>query len=187
MSTLSYRKILRSEREDYANHLKRLGNEDRVLRFETHISDEAIDKYVNGIRFSSDAVFGAFDNTLTMRGAAHISLDHDVADLGLSVESNWRGFGAGSTLFERAITHARLKHAKKFTSMCLAHNRWMLRHAREHGFTVTFDGGVAMGTAKLEPPDVLLVQQALLDEQFGWMDYGTKLWFNLIPIPQNPR
>lgn len=181
MNTMSLRRVLIFERDEYADHLKRLCPGDRILRFETPASDDYIDRYVGQVHFVQDAVFGAFDDDLRMRGAAHVAFMDNTADLGLSVESGWRGRGLGTRLLDRAIAHARLHGAERMFSMCLACNDWMVRHVTRLGFTVHREGGVATATADLASPDVGLVRQTLIDEQFGWLDYGAKFWFSLLP------
>lgn len=187
MSTMSLRRVLLFERNEYADHLKRLGPGDRILRFELPASDAYIDRYVDRVHFVQDAVFGAFDDTLRLRGAAHVAIADRTADLGLSVESGWRGRGIGTRLLDRAIAHARLHGAERMFSMCLASNDWMVRHVTRLGFAVHRDGGVATATGALARPDIGLVQQTLIDEQFGWLDYGTKVWFSLLPHHDAPQ
>lgn len=128
MSALSFRRLLPFERQQFADHLKRLGKADRLLRFEILASDTFIDDYVNSVHLVQDAVFGAFDDDLILRGAAHVAFGGKVADLGISVEDTWRGQGTGTKLLDRSISYARLHRAEKFTSMCLTQNSLSLIH-----------------------------------------------------------
>lgn len=151
------------------------------MRFETHMADEALDGYAQTINLRTDAIFGAFDDGLEMRGAAHVALYGGMADLGLSVEQGYRGQGIGSRLLEKAIDWSRLRRAKTFSSQCLTHNRWMMAKVTKLGFDVVRDMDTAVATTQLEPPDLALVGKAVLDEQLGQINFGTKLWFSLIP------
>ena len=76
----------------YLDHLLALPPEDARLRFGSAISAETIRKYVEGIDFDSDEVFGVYGDGLTLVGAAHLAFDGDeAAELGVSVLPGQRG------------------------------------------------------------------------------------------------
>lgn len=152
----------------YMAHLKRLCANDRQMRFEAAVSDTFIEDYVESINDSSHAVFGAFDNSLTFRGAAHVCASRQVADLGLSVEDGYRGLGAGSALLDRAILWARHRQVKKFSSQCLTRNGWMMTKVKERGFAVDTDGEVSIATAELSPLNPIEYTAMAVQEQVAW-------------------
>lgn len=178
--SVTYRKLLAMEKTGYKAHLLRLGQQDRMMRFETAATDVFIEKYADGINMRRDAIFAAFDDDLVMRGAAHIAFSDSLADLGLSVEADFRGMGIGTALLDKAINWSRLRYAKTFSSQCLVHNRWMMRKVKELGFTVTSDFDTAVATAPLDPPDLSLIRRVIIEEQVGLINFNAKLFFGLL-------
>lgn len=179
---MSIRILLPSERSQFAEHLKRLDWDDRLMRFESSVTDEYIDKYVAGIG-PRDTIIGFFDDQCTLRAAAHVAFNADLADLGLSVERQHRRQGIGSTLLDRAIDYARFK-AKRFSSQCLTQNRWMMTRLRQYGFVIETERDVAVAEVELNPADVMLTYKAISQENIGWLSYGTKLIFRVMPLAE---
>jgi GNAT superfamily N-acetyltransferase len=177
---ITYRKLLAVEKGLYTDHLMRLESQDRMMRFETAATDTFIQNYTKGINMRRDAIFAAFDDDLVMRGAAHVAYSNALADLGLSVEQEFRGKGVGTTLLEKAINWSRVRYAKTFSSQCLVHNRWMMRKVKELGFDVSTDIDTAVATAPLDPPDLALIRKVIFEEQVGLLNYNTKLFFGLL-------
>lgn len=180
---MTIRLLLPAERAQYGEHLKRLDFNDRMMRFETSTTDEGIDRYVAGIDMTRDAIFGLFDDQCVLRGAAHIAFAHGTADLGLSVEQGFRHQGSGTRLLDRAIDWSRFK-AKRFSSQCLTHNRWMMHRLLDKGFTVERDHETAVASLTLLPADGVLTYKAITEEHLGWLSYGTKLFFRYVGFDQ---
>ena len=183
---ITYRRLLITEKDKVEEHLKRLDTANRVMRFETAATDSFIERYVAGLKRPQDILLGAFDDTLTLRGFAHVAVIKDLADLGLSVEASFRGHGIGSHLLDKAIEAARNRRTKTFSSQCLTHNRWMMGKMRAMGCHIERDYETAVATAELPPPDAISMTKAVFDEQLGWLDYNTKLVFSLLPFGQRP-
>lgn len=173
------RRLAPIERSKIADHLKRLDSGDRYMRFETAASDNFIDAYVRGIRFTADVAYGAFDDNLVLRGFSHICFSRGSADVGLSVERDCRGQGFGTKLLDKSIRIARLRRAKTFTSMCLMQNRWMLRAMSARGFDITREFDTAIAMADLDPPNVMTLGIEIAEENMAWMNYAEKFWFGL--------
>ncbi|RYD74726.1 MAG: GNAT family N-acetyltransferase, partial [Verrucomicrobiaceae bacterium] len=57
---MNIQKLLPQQRALYENHLKRLNWNDRMMRFESSVSDEYIESYVRTIP-QDDAIFAILD------------------------------------------------------------------------------------------------------------------------------
>jgi hypothetical protein len=62
-----------------ARHLLELDEHDRYLRFGYAASDEQIRRYVDGLNFERDQVFGIFNRRLRMIAMAHLAYPGDLA------------------------------------------------------------------------------------------------------------
>jgi GNAT superfamily N-acetyltransferase len=157
---MQIRRLYAHERTAYAAHLKRLGTEDRRLRFaRSGVGDEVIDEYVAGIA-AGDLILAAFDGD-RLAGGAHVALSGAVAEVGVSVDEAYRADGIGSALLRQAAAFARNRHAEKLYTLCLSDNRSMVALARRTGMEVHFQGGEAEAFLDLPPPDPLTVGEEI--------------------------
>jgi RimJ/RimL family protein N-acetyltransferase len=169
-------------RDDIASHLLQLPPEDRRLRFGHSIPDDAVRKYVAGIDFGRDSVFGIHGAALDLIGVAHLALDpeHRVAELGVSVDPSSRGKGYGFALLQRAVLHAANQGYRVLFMYCLAENGIMMHLAQKAGLTVVIQRGEADARLKLDRfahggaiEEALADQFALVDDmlkqQFLWL------------------
>ena len=167
--TVTYRSLMLFEFMLYAEHLKRLSDADRYMRFEALVPDEAIDRYVAGIRRANAVVIGVFDGEGELRGAAHVARVGRSAELGLSVEKGFRGRGLGSQLLDEAISSARILGASSFCALCLARNGWMRRQLRKRGFELSREGGCILAERDLLPANPPLLAAAIVRDSLGWV------------------
>jgi RimJ/RimL family protein N-acetyltransferase len=169
-------------RDDIASHLLQLPAEDRRLRFGHSIPDDGVRKYVAGIDFGRDSVFGIHGAALDLVGAAHLALDpeHRVAELGVSVDPSSRARGYGYALLQRAVLHAANLGYRVLFMYCLAENGIMMRLAQKVGLTVVIERGEVDARLKLDRfahggaiREALADQFALVDDmlkqQFLWL------------------
>lgn len=146
------RRLYVHERPVYAAHLKRLSAEDRRLRFaHAGMSDELIDNYVAAIAVG-DLIVAALDED-ELVGAAHVALNGEMAEVGVSVDEAYRTDGIGSKLLHQAASFARNRNAGKLYTLCLSDNRSMVALARRTGMNVHFEGSEAEAFLELPPPD----------------------------------
>jgi len=174
------RELRRPEGAKYAAHLRRLGAEDRRLRFGLTITDSAIEDYVARIDFDRDALFGVFDDHLQLAAAAHLARGDDQAELGVSVLPGHRGRGVGAALLSRAHVHARNWGIGALFMHCLPENSAMLHLARKQGMRIVAEGGEADARLALPPADAASFAQAVLDERVGLFDYALKSQFDTV-------
>lgn len=169
-------------RADIASHLLQLPADDRRLRFGHSIPDDAVRKYVAGIDFARDSVFGIHGAALELIGVAHLALDpvHRVAELGVSVDPSCRTKGYGYALLQRAVLHAANLGYRVLFMVCLAENGVMMHLAQKAGLTVVIEQGEADARLKLDRlahggaiKEALADQFALVDcmlkQQFLWL------------------
>lgn len=166
------RKLHPTETHLYAEHLQRLTPADRSSRFsEAVVSNELIDAYVSRIP-EDDMLMGAFVNDVLV-GAVHVGLGGGTAEIGISVESEYRGQSLGTELMEHAVQWSRNRHVERMYTLCSDSNQSMQALARTIGMSITHDHGVAEGMMELDPPNVLTVADEIVsDVQEVWYDWA---------------
>lgn len=155
-------------------HLLRLPLEDRRLRFGVAIPEETVARYVEGLDFSRDAIFGVREDSQTLIGFTHVaSLEHAV-ELGLSVDVEHRGRGIARALFRRAKLHARNRGYRHLYMHCLAENAAMLHLAREAGMRIVIDGSDRDAALSLPPATALSVGAEYYEGQLVLLDWALR-------------
>ena len=161
-------------------HLLALSDSDRYLRFGYPATDEHIRRYVDGLDFGRDEIFGIFNRRLKLVAMAHLAFSIDpkwstCAEFGVSVAASQRGRGMGGKLFERAVTYARNNGVHMFFIHALSENAAMLKIARNAGARVERDGSES--EAYLTLPEATLDSQVsgLLQDRMAELDYQLKL------------
>ena len=143
------------ERDRIAQHLLALSQHDRYLRFGYAASDEQVQRYVDGLDFDRDELFGIYNRRLDLIAMAHLAFppadqEQDCAEFGVSVAEHARGRGYGARLFERAVVVARNEGVGMLFIHALSENAAMLKIARSAGATVVRSGSES--EAHLELP-----------------------------------
>lgn len=166
-----------------ARHLRALPAQDRYLRFGYAATDEQIDRYVGGLKFKRDEIFGVFNRRLELVALAHLAYSVDpqwatCAEFGVSVSSHQRGKGFGAKLFGHAVMHARNHGVSLLFIHALSENVAMLKIARHAGAAVQRDGSES--EAYLSLPQATLDSQisGLVQEQMAELDYQLKMQAN---------
>jgi len=167
-------------RERIARHLLALDEHDRYLRFGYIASDEQIQRYVDGLNFERDDIFGIYNRKLELIAMAHLahSIDKDFAacaEFGVSVLKSARGRGFGGKLFERAVIHARNEGVQLMFIHALSENTAMLKIARKAGATVVKDGPDSNAYLHLPPATFDSRMTEMLEEQIAKTDYRLKV------------
>lgn len=173
------------DRHRVLRHFQGLEAEDRLLRFGTYLPDEIIEKYVAGLDFSRDKVFGVVSSHFRLVGVGHLAFaprkesdnnsDKDeVAEFGVSVSGSARGKGIGSALFERGAIHCRNANVDTLYMHCLASNQTMMHIAKKAGMEIVRDHGEADAYLRIKPADMVSVFQEVMQEQVAALDYNIK-------------
>ena len=134
------RSLGENHRARIASHLKALDAHDRYYRFGFAANDDQIDRYVTGLDFERDEIFGIYNRNLVLIAVAHLAYAPDTganpsAEFGVSVLAQARGRHYGTRLFERAMMHARNVGVSRLYVHVLSENTAMLKiasHARRH-------------------------------------------------------
>lgn len=163
-----------------AAHLLALGPQDRYLRFGYAASDAQIQRYVDGLNFERDEVFGIYNRRLELIGMAHLAFSTDpelksCAEFGVSVLAHARGRGYGARLFERATLHARNEGVEMMFIHALSENTPMLNLARKAGAIIERDGAESEAYLTLAPADLDSRISELFQEQVAQTNYRLKL------------
>jgi RimJ/RimL family protein N-acetyltransferase len=169
-----------AHRERISKHLLALEESDRYLRFGYVANEEQIRKYIEGINFERDDLFGIYNRRLELIAMAHVaySVDKDFsscAEFGVSVLKRYRSRGCGSIMFQRAIVHARNEGVQMLFIHALTENKSMIHIARKAGASVENDGSET--NAYLLLPDASFESRLteMVDEQLGQLNYGLNL------------
>ncbi|MGB9990132.1 N-acetyltransferase family protein [Pseudoduganella rhizocola] len=182
--TVPVKELRERDRRRMLKHFLALEKQDRVLRFGSYLSDEQVTKYVMGIDFERDIVFGVYNRTFRLAAVGHLafapkpadsSTEKDwVAEFGVSVLKSARGLGIGSRLFERANIVCRNKDIDTLYMHCLSSNQTMMHIAKKAGMEIHRDYGEADAYLKLGPADPASVLQEAMQEQLATLDYALK-------------
>ena len=161
-------------------HLLALEPRDRYLRFGYSANDEQIKRYVAGLNFERDEIFGIYNRKLELIAMAHLAFSTDpelqsCAEFGVSVLAHARGRGYGARLFDRAAMHSRNEGVQMMFIHALSENTAMLNIARKAGATVERDGSETEAYLKVQPADLDSRMSEMLDEQIAQTDYRLKV------------
>lgn len=152
--TFAIQSLNEDKRATLLAHFLALPQHDRSLRFGMSLATTAIAAYVDGIDFSRDAVFGVHDDQLALVGVAHVAIEGDRAELGLSVLPTHRRCGVGSALFDAAAAHASNRRIPTLFMHCRTGNAAIMRIAQRFGMDIIAGGGDAAVHLKLQPRSV---------------------------------
>lgn len=174
------RSLGENHRSRIAKHLLSLDHRDRYLRFGYAAQDAQIEKYVEGLDFSRDDVFGIYDRRICLLAVAHLAYAKgdqfsDCAEFGVSVLPSARGRGYGKRLFERAAMHASNDGIRVMFIHALSENGAMLNIARQAGAIIERDGSESEAFLTLPEPTVDSRVTELLEEGIGQTDYSLKV------------
>ena len=174
------RSLPASQRDQILGHLTGLSERDRYLRFGYAATDAQIDRYVQGLNFERDEVFGVFNRRLELIALAHLAYPPDnapglnAAEFGGSVVEQARGRGYGSRLFEHAMLHARNRGLSCLFIHALSENTTMLRIARKAGATVERAGSETDAYLRLPHETVASQVEQWVGDGVAEIDYRLK-------------
>ena len=173
-TTIPVQRLGATAAAQYLEHLRALPPEDARLRFGSAVSAATIERYVDGIDFDADEVFGVHGEGLRLVGAAHLAFSRDSAELGVSVLPEQRGRGIGEALVARAAEHARNRSVPRLYMHCLAENAAMIHIARRAEMDVVIESGDADAHVALPPADSRSLQSEFLAERVALYDFALK-------------
>lgn len=166
-------------RVDILAHLLALAPQDRYLRFGYAATDSHIERYVDGLNFERDEVFGIIDRSLRLIAVGHLacaypadlliplggratnvvglgaisgqdsSAGRAMAEFGGSVLPHAQGRGYGTRLFGHAMLHARNRGLNTLYIHALSENTAMLHIACRAGAAIERSGSEAEAYLRL--------------------------------------
>lgn len=174
------RSLGENHRDRIRAHLKALNDHDRYFRFGFMANDEQIDRYVDGLDFQRDEIFGIYNRRLKLIAMAHLAYSGEThasgsAEFGVSVLAQARCRGYGARLFERAVMHAHNEGVHTLYVHVLSENAAMLKIARNAGATFVRDGSESEGHLTLPPATFNTQLTELVEEQLAQANYRIKL------------
>jgi GNAT superfamily N-acetyltransferase len=166
-------------RDRIATHLLALDADDRYLRFGYSATDEQVQRYVDGLDFDRDDIFGIYNRKLELIAMAHLAFlkateASRCAEFGVSVLAHARGRGYGARLFERAVIHARNEGVDLLFIHALSENTAMLKIARNAGATLERAGSETEAFLRLPPATLDSRMSEMVEEQLAQTDYRLK-------------
>lgn len=136
----------------YGDHLLRLNEHDRHLRFGCMITDGAILNHVHASDPTKRAILASCNDEGEVIAACEVCFipykGSTRAEIGVSVNDGYRGHGLGSALFKRAVDICQQRQIHSLVSYCAAHNTFMMRIARTQGMTIEVQYGETEATLK---------------------------------------
>lgn len=146
------RKLNILDKQKLTYHLQKLQGEDRRLRFGMVVTDQYIEQYVNRTINDVDSKwFGVDHINGSIVAACHVAIVDELAELGCSVDSDYRGHGYAQEMFDRAVTWLKTKGVYDVCMHCLAENAIMKHIARKNEMAVVTEYGESDANVHLTP------------------------------------
>ena len=174
------RRLWPSDLPSFRDHLLRLDDYSRHMRFGGGVSDAFLRQYAEHCFGKGDLVFGAFlDHEL--RGAAELRSSeaiwterapfnrHIRAEAAFSVEPAYRKRGIGEKLFGRIVEAARNHGVATIEIICMPENAAMLRLAAKFKTEFAFDTCQLTGKLTARRPTALSMMREVANDM---ADFG---------------
>lgn len=172
------RKLSVLDKQKLINHLTTLRGEDRRLRFGGTVSDDYIISYITK-SFDTDCKWFGVDHIDGMLVAAcHATIADGEAELGCSVDPDYRNQGYAQAMFDRAVTWLRTRGITEVFMHCLSENGAMKHIARKNDMTVVSEYGESDATVHIEPATPMTVAEDVYLDRIALYDMYVKNNFN---------
>lgn len=163
------------------DHLLRLDTEDRYMRFFAAVNDDVLTLYVKDkMSLEESKAFGIYDpnDRDKLIAFAHLTGEEKIAygcraELGISIDKNFRNMGLASRLLDRVLTHCRAHGVNTLFMSCLRQNVTMQRLAKRAGLRLVLDHQEALAELNLPeyPVDkAISISHEIAYEQISIMD-----------------
>ena len=165
------RRLGACERELIRDHLLRLSDADRHLRFGGHASPERVADHCAALDLSRVVVLGCMVDGVA-RGIGELSPLpggwQRAAEVAISVERPFQGRGIGGRLLRRLTRAASNRWIQRLHMLCLLDNGRMVRLARQQGSRLSFEEGQIEASLELPWPTGWTVLEELAGEAGAW-------------------
>src|SRR5262245_46769115 len=168
----SIRRLWPTEADKFRDHLLRLDNETRRMRFAHSVSDMFIEEYARRMTQYGSLVYGYLVDG-KVRGAAELrrlgDSWGDEAEAAFSVERPWQSHGVGTELMGRVLRAARNRNIRRVYMSCLADNAKMQAIARKHAAMLRFEAGDVVGEILPEQADYYSLAAETAADRLGFI------------------
>jgi RimJ/RimL family protein N-acetyltransferase len=178
------RKLWATETQKFRDHLLRLDEESRRMRFGMAVDDAFIEAYADRAELLKSVIYGYFVQG-EMRAAAELrSIGEgwsDEAEAAFSVENSHQDSGVGTDLLGRIILAARNRGIERVYMNCLSENRKMQRIARKYEAELHFEHGEVVGQVRTPGPTPASLWSEAMDDGNGFVMAVLELPLRLLP------
>jgi RimJ/RimL family protein N-acetyltransferase len=178
------RKLWPTEIQKFRDHLSRLDEESRRMRFGMAVDDDFIQAYADRADFPKSVIYGYFAGG-EMRAAAELrSIGEgwrEEAEAAFSVETAFQDTGVGTDLLGRIILAARNRGISRIYMNCLSENRKMQRVARKYEAELHFEHGEVVGHVRMPAPTPASIWSEAIDDGSGFVMAVLELPLRLMP------
>jgi GNAT superfamily N-acetyltransferase len=170
--------------QKFRDHLLRLDDESRRMRFGMVVDDAFIMGYVDRSDLIKSVIYGYFVGG-EMCAAAELRAIGDGwsedAEAAFSVEAAYQDTGVGTDLLGRIILAARNRGIGRLYMNCLSENRKMQRVARKYEAELHFDHGEVVGQVRTTGPTPASLWSEAIDDGNGFVMAVLELPLRLLP------
>jgi len=171
------RKLSQLDEDKLVAHLTSLQGEDRRLRFGAMVSDNFIEHYIHSSFDDESKWFGCEEDGRII-AACHAAVKNGDAELGCSVDKEYRGEGLAQKMFDRAVTWLRTQGITEVFMHCLTENQVMKHIARKNDMTVVSECGETDATVEVKPASVATVMKDAYLDRMAVYDMLIKTNYN---------
>lgn len=166
------RKLWPTETAKFRDHLLRLDQSSRRLRFAHAVSDSFIVDYSNRMGDMGAIVYAYLEDG-EVRAVAELRKLGDVwgdeAEAAFSVEPGYQEMGIGTELMGRVIRAGRNRGVHSLYMSCLAENQKMQAIARKHEAELRFEYGEVVGEIVPVNPNYFSILAEALEDRAGYL------------------
>lgn len=166
-------KLPKHEFNRYQEHLLKLDDESKYMRFGFMIKPETIADLCN--RWSENShqhkIFAIEDDNLNIVGVAHVSLEGEPPELAFSVLKEYQKQGMGDALMKRAIEYCQNKGIQHGYMVCLSTNDKIKRLARKNDILIKTEDGDSVGDIAIPSPTPVSYWHEYMEDSIGKLDH----------------
>lgn len=172
-------------------HLHSMKTEDRRLRFGSPVNDDYIVSYVQKTLGKPDNKWFGVEVDGNIIAACHTAkLNDTTAELGCSVDAEYRGNGLAQKLFDRTVVWLKTRNIRTVYMHCLSENAIMRHIARKNDMKVVSEYGESDANVDLDPQspfdaviDAYVDRMALYDMMYknnikAMKNFIPKYWYD---------
>lgn len=178
------RKLFVTEYHKYRDHLLRLDDDSRRMRFGMGVDDEFISNYALRLNDMKSIVYAHLIEG-EIRAAAELRpLTEKIrgeAEAAFSVEKKHQDSGIGTELVGRIVRAARNRSITRVYMNCLAENRKMQRIAKKYDAVLQFDQGDVVGKVAPSSAHYFSIWREVVEDEMGFVMAVLDLQRRLLP------